>query len=690
MSKHLNRRKFLSTGTLALSGLAIGTHSAPAIAKNSLPENKPAWNPPALTSLPASDVFSVLDLNLPVLSSVKKALEKKGHHAALSALLAYYRERYPKEEALSHIDTKNKATTIQRADDIGKHIFQWGPYPAASYGPDIDWAADPAGDIEWIANMYRFYWVAELATAYAATNDERYAQTFVDLTVDWIKKHPLEVSLYEDHPVYGVAKGGYWRGYAWLDLQTGIRATKLCQNFRLFVHSKAFTPEFLGILLASLYDHEVKTEHMPMANVHNKAIFEQRGFFNVIHTFPEFKDKDRWLDIAMKITHENLLAQTTTDGVQREWCGGYHFGVYRDALEIDGRVSDLGRSMPADYRERVEGMANHIFGISTPELAFPMFGDTARSPISSKDRKTWQLYNMLGEASKRFNDPKYQALADLDLKALPKNGSAAFPSAGLYAMRSEWTPDQVYMAVHCSPPAISGHATADNGTFELYAHGRWLMPDSGYYTYGHDKKARAWHRQTRIHATLTVNGKDTDIIGRHRDWQSDENADLLCVENFSYRHFLHRRTFWFSGKKSPSPFFVILDEAIGDDKGDIEIHFPMAPGKVNVDKQHQRITTGFDDANLLIQVNGKHPISLYEEQGWHAWKYGNRERRTSVTAVYKGQAPSVFVSILVPYRGTSAPSCRLLTDPTTLIAGQDPVEIAVEIAGQKHTLQRNI
>src|SRR5690606_32285945 len=111
-----------------------------------------------------------------------------------------------------------------------------------------------------------------------------------------------------------------------------------------------------------------------------------------------FSDKDRWLDLAIGITSENLLAQTTTDGVQREWCGGYHFGVYRDALEIQGRVNDLGLQMPDYYVNRVKGMADHIFGISTPELGFPMFGDTSRSKVETKDRKSWQLYNMLVEA----------------------------------------------------------------------------------------------------------------------------------------------------------------------------------------------------------------------------------------------------------------------------------------------------
>src|SRR5690606_40756071 len=50
---------------------------------------------------------------------------------------------------------KNTKNLTTRADKVIRHIFQWGPYPEADYGPDIDWSADPAGDIEWVASVYR-------------------------------------------------------------------------------------------------------------------------------------------------------------------------------------------------------------------------------------------------------------------------------------------------------------------------------------------------------------------------------------------------------------------------------------------------------------------------------------------------------------------------------------------------------
>lgn len=685
MVKNENRRHFLKK--IGLISLAAGSGNLltidPSAGQIGL---KPTDRIIKMSSLSPSDLFSVLDLDLPELSAVNKALNRKGFDAALKELLAFYRKQYPVDlEPAGRSSEEGRATVIKTADDLGKHIFQWGPYPPASYGKEIDWAADPAGDIEWIAAIYRFYWANDLATAYQLTGDERYARIFIDLTTDWIRKHPLEKTVGIAHPVYD------WTGYPWLDLQTGIRATNLCSCFKIFVHSKSFTPQFLAVLLASLYDHQVKTEKMPMGQIHNKAIFEQRGFINVIYTFPQFRDKKRWIGISTGITCENLLAQTTTDGVQREWCGGYHSEVYHDALEMYCRVKELGFTMPDFYHERVKKMADYILRISTPDLGFPMFGDTSRPKPRSADRRKWELYEQLLDASEKFNDPGYKALADLDPEHLTAKGSYAFPDAGMYAMRNSWKPDQVYMALHCSPPSINPwHDQPDNGTFELYAYGRWLMPDSGFYTYGHDAQARAWHRQTYVHPTMTLDRKDTDVTGRQLLWRSTEDQDVLWVENQSYKLFLHRRTVWFADKSGEQPFFVILDEANSDAEGDLEIHFPMAPGIVTVDKIRNRITTGFDDSNLLILISGKNPVRISEEQGWYSPEYGQREARTSVSALYNGKAPFVFVSVLVPYKGIIAPECSLITDPGSILPGMNEVKLEVEIAGKKHTLLRNI
>ncbi len=628
-----------------------------------------------LESLPPEAILSKLDLSGPGLEAAKTAAEQGKRTEVLAALLAHYRAKYPLPPR-PQPDPKRQFT---EADGVVNHVLQWGPYEPADYGDTIDWQWDPRGDIEWVAAVYRFYWATPLVEAFAATRDEKYARAFVELTADWITKHPLEQRDIT-HPVYK-----NWRGFPWLDIQTGIRAAYICRAFKTLVHGKAFTPEFLGTLLASLYDHQVKTERIPMGKIHNKAVFEQRGFVNVAVTFREFKDAKRWMALAVERAGDNLLAQTTIDGVQREWSAGYHRGVLRDAEEIAAHAGVLGVTVPDAYRDRVRRMHDYIFAIATPDLGFPMFGDCSRSPQKSDDRSRWPLYGTLVQASKSIGDPKYVARARLDRSALPEQRSYAFEDAGMYVMRSGWGPEQIYLALHCSPPAISSHDQPDNGTFELYAYGRWLMTDTGYYTYGHDPEARKWHRQTRAHQTLTLDGADTSVKPKQHLWQRSRAGVVLVVENQSYKALLHRRTVWFVDRK----FFVLLDEAIGKANGTLRLHLQLAAGDAVVDTANRRAKTRFDDANVLVWSAPTIPVSLETEEGWFAWKYGYRKPRTAFSFRHQRTAPAAFLTLLVPYRGLDAPEVSAAL-PDDYAVGAQAVSLRVECRGRAWQVGRDL
>ena len=627
-----------------------------------------------LQSLKPEDLLGKLDLSGPGLEAAKAAAEAGDRNGALAALLAYYREKY----ALPAQPEEGRARTFETADKITQHVLQWGPYEEADYGPEFDWEWDPRGDIEWVAAVYRFYWAGPLAQAYAATRDEKYARTFVELTTDWIGKHKLEDHK-RNHPVYG------WSGFVWLDIQTGIRATNICSTFRTMVHGEAFTPEFLELLLASLYDHQVKTKWIPMGRVHNKAVFEQRGFINIVNTFREFQECREWLALALERVTEVFLDQVTTDGVQREWSYGYHNGVLRDAVEIIERAESFGVQVSDAYRERVRLMHDYIFAVATPDLGAPMFGDGSRSLMETEDRSKWPLYNTLVEASELLGDPKYKARAELDRNALPNQKSYAFTEAGMYVLRNDWGPDQIHMGLHCSPVAISGHDQPDNGTFELYAYGRWLMPDTGFYTYGHDREGRAWHRQTRVHQTLTLDEKDSADDGRHLLWQSDDALDAVVVENGSYQNLTHRRSIWFVDHR----FFVVLDEAMGTASGQLDLHFQFAPGDVVFDSGAKRAHTQFEDANVLVQTAASGPVSMVEEEGWFAWSYGHRTPRKALCYGYEGTAPAAFLTLIVPYRGTDIPTVSAAL-PEHMEVGCEAVTPQVKAFGQDWEVGRDL
>ena len=626
-----------------------------------------------LQSLDPQEVLDRLELGLPGLEAVKAAADSNDQRGAFGALLEHYRTKFPLPPPSGAAEA-----SFDRADKVCRRIFQFGPYEEAGYGDDMDWEWDPRGDIEWVAVMYRFYWAEALAQAYEQTRDETYAVAFVELTTDWIAKHTLE-NWKRTHPVYT-----HWEGFAWLDIQTGIRATNVCLAFTRLVHAEAFTPQFLRLLLASLYDHQVKTKAIPMGQVHNKAVFEQRGFINVAYHFSEFRESHDWLTLGMARVTENFLLQTTSDGVQREWSYGYHQGVLRDAVEIKSRMDEMGVPVPEDYVERIRRMHDYIFWVATPDLGAPMFGDGSRPLVDSSDRATWPLYPVLSGATELLGDPKYRARAELDRGRLPAEKSRAFEEAGMYVVRSDWGPDQIHVGLHCSPLGISSHDQPDNGTFELYAYGRWLMPDTGFFTYGHDRDARLWHRRTGVHQTLTLDGRDSGIDGRHLLWHTDTELTALVVENGSYEDLVHRRTLWFVDRR----FFVLLDEAIGDAAGQLCLHFQFAPGEATLDADSLRAHTLFREANVLVAAEHGVQWKIEEEEGWFAWAYGHRTRRKAFRFEHDRSAPASFLTAVVPYRGTTPPSVAVAMAQGGV--GDARVEVIARAFGASWRLGRDL
>ncbi len=79
------------------------------------------------------------------------------------------------------------------------------------------------------------------------------------------------------------------------------------------------------------------------------------------------------------------------------------------------------------------------------------------------------------------------------------------------------------------------HCQPDNGTFELWHRGRNFFPDSGSYVYGGDSAVlaqRNWFRQTQVHNTLTLDGRNLE----HTDskclrWETDDATHIVTVGN---------------------------------------------------------------------------------------------------------------------------------------------------------------
>jgi len=608
-------------------------------------------------------IFAELDLRRPALRPVQEALRAGDPTEASQRLLAWYRRR-----SVPQLDSvfapQADPSAAPRADRLlDQHLFDMGfGYPPQRYGDDIDWRTNPVGDIEWVAAVQRFAWQDDLLAASLASRHPKYPAGWVRLTSDWMRKHfPVDPQRFE-----------------WLDIQAGLRGIRWCIAFEAFRRSPAIDGPFLLAFLAAVHAHARKSYRFALRRAHNKAVIEAVGLLYLAVVFTEFREASQWRARALELLSSTVDIQVTPEGVQREWTPSYHMLVAALLVEAMWLLKLNGYRLPRCLRRHVDRLCDVWVAMTAPDGSPPLFGDTqgvrpARLSPATPARA-------IQRAALMFQRPDWASFAEGRLARL-RMPSRAFPKSGLYFLRTGWQPEDVFLALHCSPPAISGHDQPDNGTFELYAYGRWLMPDSGSYSYPNTPSApeREWFRRTAVHQTLTLNQANSQNRPRHLLWADTPGLQCVAFENESYPGLVHRRTVFFLLE---GPLFVLLDEALGLRPGLLELHFQFTPGPFQLDDRNLAAFTDFPDgANVLLCWPRQVPVTLHPEPGQYSERLNQKVARPAIAVRHRDPPPAWFLTLLVPYKGRR-PAAAVRAEGN-LSAGQSRVIIEVQV-GERH------
>lgn len=577
-------------------------------------------------------LLSRLDLEKPGLEKVKAAVNHP--EIAAAELLAFYRSRtsvkHPVDRSQKGASRGNCASNndLETADQALKHIFVGQPaYPPHFCGEEINWGSRPVPDNEWVWQLNRMYFWDAMALAYWHTGDEKYAQEWCYQLTDWVRKNPRD----EAH------------GYAWRSIEAGIRGYRWTGLFQRFIDSPAFTPAVLVSFLNSCYDHAsyLMTRYTKGSNW---ALMEAEGMAFIAFTFPEFKAAGSWKEEAISRLNQEIENQVYPDGHQRELAIGYHLGCigwFDRTLEL-AKMNGLEHAFPPSYRSTIEKMCEVPLKLGMPDGSNTQFGDSWKG-------NPGQNWGNLKRWAKTFgrDDFLYVATEGKEGKK-PAETAFALDKSGLYSLRSGWDKNDICLVLKCGPDG-GGHCQPDNGTFELYAGGRHLMPDAGSYIYSGDPVNRAWFRQTKVHQTLTLDEKNTSYTPRLLLWQPGAKLDVLVVENAGYPDLTHRRALFFVDRK----YFVIVDEAFGEGNGNVDIHFQFAPGAASFDHQQLTARTAFGEGwNVLVQTVAQDGLKMEEEEGQVSFLYTKKEPRPAFRYRLRKETRGVrFVTVVVPYSG---------------------------------------
>ncbi|HZH71768.1 MAG TPA: alginate lyase family protein [Mariniphaga sp.] len=554
-------------------------------------------------------LLSRINLNAPGLENVKELQDNA--EEATRALLKYYKHRisvkHPIERSLRRDDIRNVASAkdIEVAENALKHIFVGQPaYPPHFCGEDINWNTRPVPDMEWVWQLNRMSFWESMGRAYWQTGDEKYAREWAAQLIDWTLKNPND----EEHK------------YAWRSIEAGIRGYRWTGIFQRFIDSPSFTPEVLVAFLNSCYDHAeyLMTKYTTRSNW---GLMEAEGMAFIAMTFPEFADAEKWRNEAFRRLNNEINIQVYPDGHQRELAMGYHLGCigwFMRTYEL-ARLNGIEDAFPVSYLDRIEKMCEVPLKLGLPNGTNVQFGDAWEGSPGQHKRRFLEWADF-------YEREDFMYLAtDGQEGNQPDSTAYAFPYSGLYSMRSGWNEDAICMVLKCGPDG-GAHSQPDNGTFDVYAGGRNLMPDAGSYIYSGNPEGRAWFRQTKVHQTLTLDGLNSKYDPQLLLWQPGDSLDILVVENGSYDNLSHRRAILFIDNK----FFVVIDEAIGHATGNVAIHFQLAPnisGPVYNRNEFSVTSTHPDGWNVHVRAQKQPGLDLEEEEGWVSYVYTKKEKR---------------------------------------------------------------
>ncbi|HOM57827.1 MAG TPA: heparinase II/III family protein, partial [Candidatus Latescibacteria bacterium] len=162
-----------------------------------------------------------LDLDHPGLEEANALARASCIHEALAAVVRYFRARPEPDPSLLAAPNAGAVEASERA--IARE-FVFYQVPGKVPPGNWDWTWRPGTDWEWTYALNRHHWWAELAAAYLATGDQRYAQELDSLIRSWVGQCPVRV---DDTSAWRTLETGIRVSGPWIGILSAMEATRV-------------------------------------------------------------------------------------------------------------------------------------------------------------------------------------------------------------------------------------------------------------------------------------------------------------------------------------------------------------------------------------------------------------------------------------------------------------------------------
>lgn len=608
---------------------------------------------------------------------------------------------------------------VQAAEEICRHRFSVFDLERVCLGPRIDWHYNVkdkkripkrpaflldyrntalAGDIKYVWEINRHQHLVPLALALCLTGEERFGQEVIDQLTHWDRENPAGV------------------GINW--------TSSLEAALRLISWSWAFCLLKLGGMDPPLSLYRAMARHCAFVHSHfslyssrgNHLVGEAAGLCIASLLFAQEPYRSRWLHDAARILVREINGQVYPDGVHMELSTGYHLFATElfllPALLARRNTDDTAVvQFPRPYWDRLERMLLFVHELRDSAGRLPQIGDDDAGHCLALDASPGRTASsLLAVGAVLFGRPEWVAPEPMcDMKSFllvgaqatdrfgdcppaltgrgcscPERGSAAFPHAGYYIIRTRSTPKPaISLLFDCGPlgmEPLAGHAHADTLSFLLSIDGRPVFVDPGTYTYRTGDGLRDYFRSTSSHNTIRIDGRDLASSGgtflwvrkprgRVLKWRPGEESATVEGSHDGYRSLkdpvLHCRRI--TVRRDP-PAVTIEDDLEAEGTHRLEAFFHLDPCcEVARDGEGLLITRG-DTSPLFLVPDPRWEVKLIKGSrhpplGWHSPRYGILEPAYTIVGMHTFSGTHTYRTHILVQESSSRPLCSRGTEP---------------------------
>ncbi|WP_413378202.1 alginate lyase family protein [Alkalihalobacillus sp. 1P02AB] len=617
-------------------------------------------------------LFSLLDLNHSLLLQMKEENSNKMMEEAMSILKGYFSNKQnvafsdSEKRSLCVYSKENFQTEIEHVMNVSEQVinktflFQeaWDMEKTnvpVTFNEKVDWCHIPFEDHEWTYMLNRHRYFIPLGQSYLLTGDERYAQAFCELLLDWINSNPQPCTL------------------TWRTIDVGLRISNWIKAFGYFKKSPHFSPILFEKMMLSLYEQGqyLVNNHTNWKKISNWGVIENKGLFELSLFAPEFKSSKEWQQKSLERLNKTTQIQVMKDGMHWEQSPMYHNEVLLCYLAVIHLGQKHFISISEEISTTAKKMAYADLYMAKPNHHQPMKGDS----------DSFDMRDIITMAAILFKDStlKFGGFPSIDFSNLwlfgvggmkdyhalpikkPQALSCGFEDSGNFFMSSGWGKDDLYLYFHCGPLG-GGHGHADLFHFDIHAHGRDLLTDLGRYNYSNDYPLRRELKSASAHNTTLVDQKDfTECIdtwgfGRIAEplftkWVSEAQFDYVEGSHNGYLylddpvHVTRKIVF-------VKPYYwLLIDQFTCKEEHTFTQNFHFSSCEISLDKETKSCSTHhIDGGNLALIPLNTAPLTVTIKESLISYEYNQVAPIQAVNYELKATGSSAIIQFIYPWK----------------------------------------